>query len=157
MDLDFSPVWAGWQDLAYGTLVTIEVTIGAIVLGCLIGLAVGLGRLNPRRRILFGLCTAYLSIVRGTPLLVQLFIWFFGLPHFGLNLPAFVCGVLGMGIYSGAYVSEIVRGAIQSVDRGQMEAARHAWANASATASSASTGRLRIRYATAYSSVAYRS
>ena len=71
MDLDFSPVWAGWQDLAYGTLVTIEVTIGAIVLGCLIGLAVGLGRLNPRRRILFGLCTAYLSIVRGTPLLVQ--------------------------------------------------------------------------------------
>ncbi|MDB5895733.1 MAG: polar amino acid transporter, inner rane subunit, partial [Rhodoferax sp.] len=56
--------------------------------------------------------------------LVQLFILFFGLPHFGIVLPAFLCGVIGMGIYSGAYVSEIVRGAIQSVDRGQMEAAR---------------------------------
>ncbi|BDC28618.1 Inner membrane amino-acid ABC transporter permease protein yecS [Bordetella parapertussis] len=55
---------------------------------------------------------------------MQLFIWFFGLPQFGITLPAFACGVLGLGIYSGAYVSEIVRGAIQSVDRGQMEAAR---------------------------------
>ena len=61
--------------------------------------------------------------VRGTPLLVQLFLWFFGLPQFGIMLPAFVCGVLGMGMYGGAYVSEIVRGAIQSIDRGQMEAA----------------------------------
>ena len=49
---------------------------------------------------------------------------FFGLPQFGIMLPAFLCGVLGLGIYSGAYVSEIVRGAIQSIDRGQMEAAR---------------------------------
>jgi polar amino acid transport system permease protein len=64
------------------------------------------------------------SFIRGTPLLVQLFIWFFGLPHFGINLPAFFCGIVGMGMYSGAYVSEIVRGAIQSIDRGQMEAAR---------------------------------
>jgi len=55
---------------------------------------------------------------------VQLFILFFGLPQFGIMLPAFLCGVLGLGIYSGAYVSEIVRGAIQSIDRGQMEAAR---------------------------------
>ncbi len=124
MDFDFSPVWTGWRELAHGTLVTIEVTAGAIVLGCLFGLLVGLGRLDPRRRVIYGLCTAYVSAVRGTPLLVQLFIWFFGLPHFGINLPAFFCGVVGMGMYSGAYVSEIVRGAIQSVDRGQMEAAR---------------------------------
>ena len=55
---------------------------------------------------------------------MQLFIWFFGLPRFGITLPAFVCGVVGLGMYSGAYVSEIVRGAIQSVDRGQTEAAR---------------------------------
>jgi polar amino acid transport system permease protein len=64
------------------------------------------------------------AAIRGTPLLVQLFILFFGLPHFGLLLPAFLCGVLGLGVYSGAYVSEIVRGAIQSIDKGQMEAAR---------------------------------
>jgi len=124
MDFDFSPVWDGWRDLAHGALITIEVTVGAIILGCLIGLAIGLGRLDPKKRVVYGLCTAYVSVIRGTPLLVQLFIWFFGLPHFGLNFPAFFCGIVGMGIYSGAYVSEIVRGAIQSVERGQMEAAR---------------------------------
>ena len=124
MDFDFSPVWNGWQALAHGALVTVEVTVGAIALGCILGLLIGLGRLDPRRRIVYGLTTAYVSFIRGTPLLVQLFIWFFGLPHFGINLPAFLCGVLGMGVYSGAYVSEIVRGAIQSIDRGQMEAAR---------------------------------
>ena len=124
MDFDFSPVWEGWRDLLHGAMVTIEITVGAIILGCLIGLAVGLGRLDPRRRLVYGLCTAYVSVIRGTPLLVQLFIWFFGLPHFGLNFPAFFCGIVGMGVYSGAYVSEIVRGAIQSIERGQMEAAR---------------------------------
>ncbi|MGE5090194.1 MAG: amino acid ABC transporter permease [Candidatus Levyibacteriota bacterium] len=124
MDLDFSPVWSGWRELAHGTAVTIEVTAGAIALGCLIGLAIGLGRLDSRRRLLYALCTAYVSFVRGTPLLVQLFIWFFGLPYVGIELPAFFCGIVGMGMYSGAYVSEIVRGAIQSVDRGQMDAAR---------------------------------
>jgi len=124
MDFDFSPVWRGWQALLHGALVTVEVTVGAIVLGCILGLVIGLARLNPRRRFVYALGTAYVSFIRGTPLLVQLFIWFFGLPHFGINLPAFLCGVLGMGVYSGAYVSEIVRGAIQSIDRGQMEAAR---------------------------------
>ena len=124
MNFDFSPVWNGWRELAHGTLVTVEVTVGAIVLGCIVGLIVGLGRLEPRRRAIYGLCSAYLSVVRGTPLLVQLFIWFFGLPFFGIELPAFFCGVVGMGMYSGAYVSEVVRGAIQSIDRGQMEAAR---------------------------------
>ena len=124
MDFDFSPVWAGWRELLHGTLITIEVTAGAIVLGCLIGLLIGLGRLDARRSVVYAVCTAYVSFIRGTPLLVQLFIWFFGLPHFGINLPAFVCGVLGLGIYSGAYVSEVVRGAIRSIDRGQMEAAR---------------------------------
>ncbi len=122
--MDFTPVWGGWRELAHGALITVEVTTGAILLGCLLGLLIGLGRLDPRRRVVYALCTAYVSFIRGTPLLVQLFIWFFGLPHFGINLPAFVCGVVGMGIYSGAYVSEIVRGAIQSIDRGQMEAAR---------------------------------
>lgn len=124
MKLDFSPVWAGWQDLLAGAATTVEVTACALVLGCVLGLLVGMGRLFPRRRVIYGICTAYLVFIRGTPLLVQLFILFFGLPQFGITLPAFACGVLGLGVYSGAYVSEIVRGAIQSVDRGQMEAAR---------------------------------
>jgi polar amino acid transport system permease protein len=124
MELDFSPVGSGWPQLLEGALVTIEITSISLVLGCALGLVVGIGRLNPARRLVYGLCTAYVAAIRGTPLLVQLFILFFGLPQFGILLPAFVCGVLGLGVYSGAYVSEIVRGAIQSVDRGQMEAAR---------------------------------
>jgi polar amino acid transport system permease protein len=124
MDLDFSPVWAGWSQLLHGAIVTVEITAVSLLLGCLLGLLIGIGRLDPRRRIVYGVCTAYVAAIRGTPLLVQLFIWFFGLPQFGIMLPAFACGMVGLGIYSAAYVSEIVRGAIQSVDRGQMEAAR---------------------------------
>ena len=124
MTLDFSPVWASWEALATGAATTIEVTACSLVLGCVLGLLVGIGRLAPQRRVVYGICTAYLTFIRGTPLLVQLFILFFGLPQFGIMLPAFACGVLGLGVYSGAYVSEIVRGSIQSVDRGQMEAAR---------------------------------
>ncbi len=123
MDLDFSPVWQGWSALLQGALVTVELTACALLLGCVLGLLVGIGRLNPKRRWLYSICTAYVAVIRGTPLLVQLFILFFGLPHFGILLPAFFCGVLGMGVYSGAYVSEIVRGAIQSIDRGQTLAA----------------------------------
>ncbi len=124
MDFDFSPAWENWAHLMQGALVTVEVTACALVLGSVLGLLVGMGRLNPRRRFVYGFCSAYVAVIRGTPLLVQLFILFFGLPHFGILLPAFLCGTIGMGIYSGAYVSEIVRGAIQSVDRGQHEAAR---------------------------------
>lgn len=124
MILDFSPVFADWEMLLAGAAVTVEVTAASLLLGCVIGLLVGIGRLNPARRLVYGSCSLYLLFFRGTPLLVQLFIWFFGLPQFGLMLPAWACGVLGLGMYSGAYVSEIVRGAIESVDKGQNEAAR---------------------------------
>ncbi len=124
MNFDFTPVLADWAALLSGAAVTVEVTAGALLLSCMLGLLIGIGRLNPQRRLLYGACSVYLSCFRGTPLLVQLFIWFFGLPRFGILLPAFVCGVLGLGMYSASYVSEVVRGAIQSVDRGQMEAGR---------------------------------
>lgn len=124
MNFDFTPALRDWDALLSGAFVTIEVTISALVLSCLLGLLIGVGRLNPERKLVYGACSIYLSCFRGTPLLVQLFIWFFGLPRFGIMLPAFFCGVVGLGMYSASYVSEIVRGAIQSIDRGQMEAAR---------------------------------
>lgn len=124
MNFDFTPVLTDWSALLHGASVTVEVTVSALLLSCLLGLLIGIGRLNPQHKAVYGFCSVYLSCFRGTPLLVQLFIWFFGLPRFGILLPAFVCGVLGLGMYSASYVSEIVRGAIQSVDRGQMEAAR---------------------------------
>src|SRR3989344_3947936 len=105
MELDFSPVWAGLPQLLAGALVTVEITAASLLLASPVGLPSG-------------------ARIRGPPLLVQLFILFFGLPQFGILLPAFVCGVIGLGIYSGASVSEVVRGAIQSIDKGQMEAAR---------------------------------
>ncbi|WP_102225665.1 amino acid ABC transporter permease [Acidimangrovimonas sediminis] len=124
MNLDFSPVWQGWPYLMQGALVTIEVTSSALLLSVSLGLLIGIGRLNPKRRVIYGLASAYVTFIRGTPLLVQLFLLYFGLPQFNIMLPAFVCGTLGLGIYSAAYVSEIVRGAIQSIDHGQVEAAR---------------------------------
>jgi polar amino acid transport system permease protein len=124
MGLDFAPVWDAWRALALGAWVTVQITLCALVLGCALGLLVGLGRLEPQRRVVYVVCSAYVAAIRGTPLLVQLFILFFGLPYFGIVLPAFLCGVLGLGIYCAAYISEVVRGAIQSVDRGQTEAAR---------------------------------
>jgi len=124
MKFDFSPVLAGWADLLHGALVTVEVTLAALVLSCVFGLLIGLGRLSRKRPIIYGFCTAYLTFFRGTPLLVQLFLLFFGLPQFGITLPAFLCGMIGLGLYSAAYVSEVVRGAIHSVDKGQTEAAR---------------------------------
>jgi len=124
MELDFSPVFAGWADILRGAAVTIEVTAAALVLSCALGLLIGIGRLGRQRKFVYGFCTAYVTFFRGTPLLVQLFLLFFGLPQFNIMLPAFFCGVLGLGLYSASYVSEIVRGAIQSIDRGQMEAAR---------------------------------
>jgi polar amino acid transport system permease protein len=124
VEFDFSPVAAGWPDLLRGARATVEVTAASLGLGCVVGLAVGLGRLWPKRRIVYAICSAYVLLIRGTPLLVQLFLLFFGLPQLGVVLPAFACGVLGLGLYSGAYVSEIVRGSIQSIARGQTLAAQ---------------------------------
>lgn len=124
LDLNFAPVFASSNALLSGTLVTVEITLCALVLGCLLGLVVGIARINPQRKFIYGIASTYVALLRGTPLLVQLFIWYYGLPRFGLLLPSFFCGVIGLGLYSAAYISEIVRGAITSVDRGQTEAAR---------------------------------
>ncbi|GAB2942313.1 amino acid ABC transporter permease [Hafnia psychrotolerans] len=124
LDLDFSPVFASSDALLAGTLVTVEITLCALILGCLLGLVIGVARINPQRKAVYGIASAYVAIIRGTPLLVQLFIWYYGLPRLGVMLPSFFCGVIGLALYSAAYISEIVRGAITSIDRGQNEAAR---------------------------------
>ncbi len=124
LDLNFSPVFANTDLLLRGTVVTIEITLCALLLSCMLGLLLGIGRLKPERRLIYSVCSAYVALIRGTPLLVQLFIWYYGLPRLGLMLPSFLCGVIGLGLYSSAYVSEVVRGAIQSIEKGQTEAAR---------------------------------
>jgi His/Glu/Gln/Arg/opine family amino acid ABC transporter permease subunit len=105
-----------------GAARTLEVVVLALALGIVCGLLGGLARLS-RRRALRGVAAVYVSVVRGTPFVVQLFLVYYGIPQLGLPVPALLAAVATLGIYSGAYQTEIVRGAIQSVDRGQIEAA----------------------------------
>jgi polar amino acid transport system permease protein len=109
--------------LGKGAVMTIEITAISVGMGVLIGIFVGVARVS-KNPILFIPSTIYVEVIRGTPLLAQLFIVYFGLPSLGINLPPFTAAVIAMGINSGAYVTEIFRGGIQSIEKGQMEAAR---------------------------------
>jgi len=108
--------------LLQGTIVTIELTLIAILIGFLIGIPVAMGRVYGNKFI-YVLCTFFVEIIRGTPLLTQLFILYFGLPSVGIMLSPFTAAYIGMGINSGAYQAEYFRGAIQSVKREQLIAA----------------------------------
>lgn len=105
------------------SLLTISLTVCSLAIGLAVATAVTAGRFSRMRPIRW-LATAYVSVMRGTPLLVQLFIVFFGGPQFGLELTPFMAGVLTMGLNIGAYMSEGIKGAIIAVDKGQGEASR---------------------------------
>ena len=109
--------------LLKGTVVTLELTACSISLGFVLGIALALGRLYGNRPISL-ISAGYIQFFRGTPLLVQLFILYYGLPRYDIRLSSFVAGVLGLGLNSAAYQAEYFRGAIQSISRGQMMAAR---------------------------------
>ena len=104
-------------------LVTIELSILTTILGLICGTLGAAARMS-RSAILRAIGATYVSIFRGTPALIQLFILYFGGPQIGIQLDAFEAGVIGLGVNIGAYMAETMRGAIQSVDRGQTEAAR---------------------------------
>lgn len=123
MTLDFSIVLPYLPMLLKGTKATIQASTLAILIGLVIGTIVGIGRVIPSKPINL-IAWFYVYIIRGTPLLVQLFVIYFGLPSLGIELEAFTAGVIGLGINSGGYVAEIVRGGIESVPKGQIEAAR---------------------------------
>ncbi|HUS23419.1 MAG TPA: amino acid ABC transporter permease [Candidatus Binatia bacterium] len=114
----------GWTagPLLLGLAVTLQLSALALVFALLLGLLAGLGRVsaNPSA---FALSTAYVEVVRGTPLLVQIFIFYFFIGTV-LRLSAFTAGVAALAVFTGAYVAEIVRAGIEAVPRGQMEAAR---------------------------------
>jgi len=121
LHLDFTPVFKHFPFLLQGLLVTLEVSILAAALGLLLGLLGGIAKLSSIRPIRAA-AMVYIEFIRGTPVLVQLFLIYFGLPSFGIRFDSFWAAVVGLGINSGAYVSEIVRGSIQAIDRGQWEA-----------------------------------
>ncbi len=109
------------RELLIGAGVTLKITAVSFVLALIIGTLVGLGR--SRSGLLKILFTPYVEIFRGTPLLIQLFFIYYGLPSLGINLSNFTAAYLGIGLCGGAYISEIIRGSLYSVDKGQYEAA----------------------------------
>jgi polar amino acid transport system permease protein len=118
--------------LAQGMWVTLEVSLYAIVFGILIGLIGGVARISTNPALKWSAMT-YVEIIRGSPLLVQIFIWYFVLAtlvnnlllKYGLReIDALYYGVAALATFTGAYVTEIVRAGIQSIHRGQIEAAR---------------------------------
>jgi polar amino acid transport system permease protein len=106
-----------------GIWITVVVSIASIALAVVLALLGALGRISTNP-ILFGLSSLYVSLVRGTPLLVQIFIIFFALPQVGIVLPPIPSGIIALAFNYGAYMTEIFRAGIQAVPRGQQEAAR---------------------------------
>ncbi len=107
--------------LGYGIRVTVPLTIFSFAIALAVALIVALIQ-YANVKVLRQICRFYIWIVRGTPLLVQLYIVFFGLPGVGIKLDAFVAAMLVIGFNEGAYMAETIRGAMESVSRGQMEA-----------------------------------
>ncbi|WP_333651511.1 amino acid ABC transporter permease [Lacrimispora sp.] len=123
MNLDFSNVWQYWPFLLQGLLLTLRITGICAVVGLILGILLALMKISGLKPLtLFG--RFYTSIFRGTPLMVQLCIIHFGLPQLtGLPTTAVQSGILAFSLNSAAYISEIFRGGIQAVDKGQYEAA----------------------------------
>jgi polar amino acid transport system permease protein len=103
------------------TVVTLKLTTISLLLAMVIGLVIAFCKIS-NNRILFGIAQLYITVIRGTPLIVQLMFLYFGIIKL-VVLPAFWAGALALAIHAGAYIAEIFRGAIQSVNPGQMEAA----------------------------------
>ncbi|GAE33491.1 amino acid ABC transporter permease [Halalkalibacter akibai] len=122
MNLDFSQIVPHIPFLLQGIGVTLQFVSAALVLGLVLGIILSILKIG-RFRVLRWFADAYTSVFRGTPLILQLSIIYFGIPQFGFDISAYVAGVLAFGLNSAAYVSEIIRAGIQAVDKGQKEAA----------------------------------
>ena len=109
--------------LAEGLLITFRVSLVGLGIGFLIGFPAALARVYGPKWLRW-IVTGYIEILRGTPVLVQLFLIYYGLPQFGLTLSAFTSAYLAIGLNSSAYQAEYFRGAIQAISSGQMLAAR---------------------------------
>ena len=121
---DFNLIIESLPLLGIGALVTIEITAVAVAIGVMIGLFVGIAELS-RYWYLRYPAKVYVDFIRGTPLLVQIFIIYFALPIIlGVRVEPFVAAVAACSINSGAYVAEIFRAGIQSINKGQFEAGR---------------------------------
>ena len=124
MNFDFDLVVNSFPLFLLGAGVTVQITALSVGFGLLIGMFVGIARLSQVKLVKF-LATVYVDFIRGTPLLVQIFLIYFALPMIiGQRIDPFIAAITACSVNSGAYVAEIFRAGIQSIDKGQMEAGR---------------------------------
>ncbi|MDB4895228.1 MAG: glutamine transporter permease protein [Firmicutes bacterium] len=109
-------LWEGMQ-------LTLALTATSAIFGTLMGLLIALMRIS-KNRILTAIAAGYVTLFRGTPLLLQIVFFYMALPQMGITLPAFPTAAIALSLNSGAYIGEIIRAGVQSIDKGQMEAAR---------------------------------
>lgn len=121
-DWDWAYVQDAMPQLLGGLLVTLRITVlaigGSFVLGALLATGLSLNK-RPLRAAL----SLWIDLVRGSPLLIQLFFWYYGLPQFGVFLDAELIGVLALSIYCGAYIAMVLKAGIDNLPKGQWEAA----------------------------------
>jgi polar amino acid transport system permease protein len=120
IDFQFDIIFSTLPLLWEGTVVTVKIAIGSFLLAIVIGTIVGIARSSsPKLSLLFA---PYVEIFRGTPLLTQLFFIYYGLPTIGITLDSLTAAYIGLGLNGGAYISEIIRGSLASVEKGQQDA-----------------------------------
>lgn len=133
MNFDFDLITRSIPLLLMGAGITVQITVISVGIGLLIGMFIGMARLS-KTWLVKAAATVYVDFIRGTPLLVQIFIIYFALPLIvGRRIDPFIAAITACGVNSGAYVAEIFRAGIQSIDKGQMEAGRSlgmTWAQA---------------------------
>ncbi|MGF6296005.1 amino acid ABC transporter permease [Paraburkholderia youngii] len=122
MSYEWLTLWGYVPEFLSASWLTLQVTVLAFVLALVLGLLTALAGASPLA-LLRWIARGYVEIIRNTPVLLQIFIVFFGLPSAGISLDAYWAGVIALGLNVGAYLSEVFRAGIQSVPRGQLEAA----------------------------------
>lgn len=123
ISLDWSFIRSHWFFIFNGVWLTILLSVLSIILATVLSLLGALGRLS-KSAPAYALATFYISLIRGTPLLLQVVFFFLALPQLGIRLSGLSAGVLALGLNYGAYMTEIMRAGIQSVDAGQRDAAK---------------------------------
>ncbi|MFC0216710.1 amino acid ABC transporter permease [Paenibacillus chartarius] len=121
--MDFSFLQEYWSFFLKGAQWTIVLSIFTVFFGVILGVVLALMRLSKVKVVKF-LASAYIEFIRGTPLLVQIYLIYYALPYADIKLPDYVAAILTLSLNSGAYIAEIFRAGIQNLDKGQMEAAR---------------------------------
>jgi len=114
---------AALPSLLKGAVVTLEITSISVLIGTLLGTLTGIAKVS-KKRLVNGAASTYIEIIRGTPLLLQIYFFYFGLGYLQVDLGKYGAAIIALAVNCGAYTAEIVRAGIQAIPRGQMEAAR---------------------------------